>query len=81
VRFDDLLEEALNSLPDYKDPTILTQLPAKVIKALVKAMAYGPATVAACELLYSVVPPTVPVDQYLDIYRERELAKEVISLN
>jgi hypothetical protein len=67
VRFVDLLEEAVNSLPDNcKDSTILTQLPAKVVKTLVEAMAYGPATVAASgELLYSVMPPTVPVDQYI----------------
>jgi hypothetical protein len=57
----DLLEEALNSLPEkIKGQTTLMQLRGKVVRALVEAMMYEPATVAASgELLHSVTLPTV----------------------
>jgi hypothetical protein len=82
VKFDDLLEEALHSLPaKNKDPTTLTQLPAKVVKAFVEAMAYEPATVAASgELLYSVTPPTVPLDHFEKGLRQRSCCGSRIDL-
>jgi hypothetical protein len=47
VPFDDLLTEAVNSIPSKnKNSKKLSQLPRAVIKALVEAMAYEPAAVA-----------------------------------
>ena len=63
VRFEDLLTKVLEN-PKKKD---LFPLPREVIKALVEAMAYEPATVSdAGKLLYSVAPPTETVDHFLD---------------
>ena len=74
LSFDDLLTEALNSVPKKnKDATHLSQLSSDVVKALVEAMAYEPATVATSgEMLYSVVPPTLPLDRYLEDFTNND---------